>query len=74
MKALGEKVHLTGQAAKNRVLKLEEEGLLKPIPFQLTGGHSRTSKHFYSSLPEVMIMNRFYRFSIKRKKSKTCLK
>lgn len=29
MKALGEKVHLTGQAAKNRVLKLEEEGIIE---------------------------------------------
>ncbi|WP_309402515.1 Lrp/AsnC family transcriptional regulator, partial [Heyndrickxia coagulans] len=29
MKALGEKVHLTGQAAKNRVLKLEEEGVIE---------------------------------------------
>ncbi|WP_257349750.1 Lrp/AsnC family transcriptional regulator [Pseudalkalibacillus decolorationis] len=29
MKQLGEKVHLTGQAAANRVLKLEEEGVIE---------------------------------------------
>ncbi|MGE6631982.1 Lrp/AsnC family transcriptional regulator [Bacillus sp. NPDC077027] len=29
MKALGEKVHLTGQAAANRVMKLEDEGIIQ---------------------------------------------
>ncbi|WP_273833510.1 Lrp/AsnC family transcriptional regulator [Guptibacillus sedimenti] len=29
MKELGEKVHLTGQAASSRVVRLEEEGILK---------------------------------------------
>ncbi|AJI21719.1 MULTISPECIES: Lrp/AsnC family transcriptional regulator [Priestia] len=29
MKELGEKVHLTGQAASARVLKLEDEGIIK---------------------------------------------
>lgn len=29
MKELGEKVHLTGQAASSRVLKLEQEGVIK---------------------------------------------
>lgn len=28
MKELGEKVHLTGQAASSRVLKLEEKGII----------------------------------------------
>lgn len=31
MKELGERVHLTGQAAANRVLKLEEEGIIEAI-------------------------------------------
>ncbi|SMO78233.1 Lrp/AsnC family transcriptional regulator [Melghirimyces algeriensis] len=35
MKELGEKVHLTGQAASSRVIKLEEEGIIEGYTIQL---------------------------------------
>jgi len=35
MKELGERVHLTGQAAANRVLKLEEEGVIEGYTIRL---------------------------------------
>jgi len=35
MKELGERVHLTGQAAANRVLKLEEEGVIEGYTIKL---------------------------------------
>jgi Lrp/AsnC family leucine-responsive transcriptional regulator len=35
MKELGEKVHLTGQAAASRVAKLEDQGVIERYPLRL---------------------------------------
>lgn len=40
MKKLGEKVHLTGQAAANRVLRLEEEGVIEGYTVRLNNRKS----------------------------------
>ncbi|EKF34931.1 Lrp/AsnC family transcriptional regulator [Bacillus xiamenensis] len=46
MKALGEKVHLTGQAVANRVLKLEEEGVIEAYTISIDWRTQQTIQTF----------------------------
>lgn len=46
MKALGEKVHLTGQAVANRVLKLEEEGVIEAYTISIDWRTQKTIQTF----------------------------
>ena len=74
MKALGEKVHLTGQAVANRVLKLEEEGVIEAYTISIDWQTQKTIQTFCSCIPVIIIMNHFCRFFIKGKKSRICTK
>ncbi|MBD3860033.1 Lrp/AsnC family transcriptional regulator [Bacillus sp. 28A-2] len=46
MKALGKKVHLTGQAVANRVLKLEEEGVIEAYTISIDWRTQKTIQTF----------------------------
>ncbi len=46
MKALGEKVHLTGQAVPNCVLKLEEEGVIEAYTISIDWRTQKTIQTF----------------------------
>ncbi|WP_299741932.1 Lrp/AsnC family transcriptional regulator [Rossellomorea sp. y25] len=50
MKELGAKVHLTGQAASTRVLKLEEEGIIEGYTIKVNDRKTGYSVHAYINI------------------------
>ncbi|MBS2968157.1 Lrp/AsnC family transcriptional regulator [Metabacillus sp. KIGAM252] len=50
MKELGEKVHLTGQAASSRVIKLEEEGVIEGYTIHLNEKKAGYSIHAFLNI------------------------
>ncbi|MGA9289041.1 MAG: Lrp/AsnC family transcriptional regulator [Anaerobacillus sp.] len=50
MKELGEKVHLTGQAASSRVLRLEEEGIIEGYSIKVNKRKTGYSVHCFLNI------------------------
>jgi Lrp/AsnC family leucine-responsive transcriptional regulator len=50
MKELGEKIHMTGQATANRVLKLEEDGIIEGYTVSLNHAKTGNPVHVFMNI------------------------
>ncbi|MGM0840298.1 MAG: Lrp/AsnC family transcriptional regulator [Bacillota bacterium] len=72
MKELGAKVHLTGQAASTRVLKLEEEGIIEGYTIKVNDRKTGYPVHAYINIytkslhhdPYLTFMDKFPQYVI----------
>lgn len=67
MKELGEKVHLTGQAASTRVLRLEEEGIIEGYSVQVDQSKMGYAVHCFLTIYTLNIHHTPYLSFIKSK-------